>query len=291
LVDFPFPVFGFLFCVFFLFGVASAGTLGMSNPLDMTGRAVIVTGGGKGVGRGITARFLEAGAGVVICGRREPDALPAGGGRQAVFVTDDVRQIEDIDRVVAVTMERFGRLDVLVNNAGGSPVADAATASPRFSESILKLNLVAPLNFAQRANAIMQQQIGGGVIINIASVSGTRPSPGTAAYGAAKAGLLNLTQTLAVEWAPRVRVNAVTAGMIRTEQAHLHYGDDAGIAAVAATVPLGRLGEPQDVADACLFLASPLAGYISGASLVVHGGGERPAYLNAAQNTRADKAT
>jgi NAD(P)-dependent dehydrogenase (short-subunit alcohol dehydrogenase family) len=102
--------------------------------------------------------------------------------------------------------------------------------------------------------------------------------------------LLNLTQTLAVEWAPRVRVNAVTAGMIRTEQAHLHYGDDAGIAAVAATVPLGRLGEPQDIADACLFLASPLAAYVSGASLVVHGGGERPAYLGAAQHTAAEKA-
>ena len=84
-----------------------------------------------------------------------------------------------------------------------------------------------------------------------------------------------------MEWAPRVRVNAITAGMIRTEQSHLHYGDDAGIAAVAATVPLGRLGEPEDVADACLFLASPLARYISGASLVVHGGGERPAYLAA----------
>lgn len=251
------------------------------NRLDLSGSVVIVTGGGKGVGRGIASGFLEAGADVVICGRSQPGALPSGRGSQAVFVAADVRQIADIDRVVAATLDRFGRLDVLVNNAGGSPVADAATASPRFSESILRLNLIAPLNFAQRANAVMQGQDAGGVIIHIASVSGTRPSPGTAAYGAAKAGLLNLTQTLAVEWAPRVRVNAVTAGMIRTEQSHLHYGDDAGIAAVAATVPLGRLGEPEDVADACLFLASPLARYISGASLVVHGGGERPAYLAA----------
>lgn len=254
-----------------------------ANPLDMSGKAVIVTGGGRGVGRGITTRFLEAGADVVICGRSQPEALPSAGDRQAHFVAADVREIADIDRVVAATVERCGRLDVLVNNAGGSPVADTATASPRFSESIVKLNLIAPLNFAQRANAVMQKQAGGGTIINISSVSGTRPSPGTAAYGAAKAGLLNLTQTLAVEWAPRVRVNAVTAGMIRTEQAHLHYGDAAGIAAVAATVPLGRLGEPEDIADACLFLASTLARYISGASLVVHGGGERPAYLGAAQ--------
>jgi NAD(P)-dependent dehydrogenase (short-subunit alcohol dehydrogenase family) len=129
----------------------------------------------------------------------------------------------------------------------------------------------------------MQSQASGGSIINIASVSGTRPSPGTAAYGAAKAGLLNLTQTLAVEWAPKVRVNAITAGMIRTEQAHLHYGDEQGVDAVAATVPLGRLGEPRDVADVCLFLASPLARYVTGASILVHGGGERPAFLAAAR--------
>jgi NAD(P)-dependent dehydrogenase (short-subunit alcohol dehydrogenase family) len=121
------------------------------------------------------------------------------------------------------------------------------------------------------------------VILNIGSVSGLRPSPGTAAYGAAKAGLVNLTQTLAIEWAPKVRVNCVTAGLIRTDQAHLHYGDEAGIAAMAATVPLGRMGEPGDVADACLFLASPLARYISGSNLVLHGGGERPAFLDAAE--------
>jgi NAD(P)-dependent dehydrogenase (short-subunit alcohol dehydrogenase family) len=132
----------------------------------------------------------------------------------------------------------FGRLDVLVNNAGGAPHTDAATASPRFSEKIIALNLLAPLNFAQAANRIMQQQADGGVIINIASVSGERPSPGTAAYGAAKAGLLNLTKSLAVEWAPKVRVVGITCGMIRTEQAHLHYGDEAGIASVEATVPL-----------------------------------------------------
>jgi NAD(P)-dependent dehydrogenase (short-subunit alcohol dehydrogenase family) len=131
----------------------------------------------------------------------------------------------------------------------------------------------------------MQGQDEGGCIINISSVSGVRPSPGTAAYGAAKAGLLSLTTTLAVEWAPKVRVNAVTAGMIRTEQSHLHYGDEAGIAAVGATVPLGRIGEPEDVGDACLYLASPLARYMSGANLLLHGGGEKPAFLAAAKNT------
>ena len=130
----------------------------------------------------------------------------------------------------------------------------------------------------------MQQQPEGGTIINIASVSAIRPSPGTAAYGAAKAGLLSLTSSLAVEWAPLVRVNAVTAGMIQTEQSHLHYGDEAGIAAVAGTVPMGRLGEPEDVGDACLFLASPLSRYMSGANILLHGGGEKPAFLGAARS-------
>ncbi len=257
----------------------------MPDSLDMSGKVVIVTGGGRGVGRGISTRFLEAGASVVICGRKDPEELPSGGGREALFTPADVREIEQIDAVVAFTLERCGRIDVLVNNAGGAPEVEAATVSPRFSESVIRLNLIAPLNFAQRANAVMQGQEEGGSIINISSVSGIRPSPGTAAYGAAKAGLVSLTQTLAVEWAPRVRVNAITAGMIRTELAHLHYGDEASIARVSATVPLGRLGEPRDVGDVCLFLASSLSSYISGSNILMHGGGEKPAFLDAAKNS------
>jgi NAD(P)-dependent dehydrogenase (short-subunit alcohol dehydrogenase family) len=252
--------------------------------MEMREKTVIVTGGAKGIGRAIAERFLGAGADVVVCGRQAPEqGLPRAGDREAVFVAADVREPEQIDALVCATTDRFGRLDVLVNNAGGSPFADAAKASPRFSESIVRLNLLAPLYCAQRANAVMQTQESGGVIVNIASVSGTRPSPGTAAYGAAKAGLLNLTQSLAIEWAPKVRVVAVTAGLIRTELASLHYGDDDGVARVAATVPLGRMGDPSDVADACMFLASSAARYVSGASLVVHGGGERPAFLAAAE--------
>ena len=128
----------------------------------------------------------------------------------------------------------------------------------------------------------MQTQDSGGVIINIASVSAVRPSPGTAAYGAAKAGLISLSSSLAVEWAPKVRTNTIIAGMIRTEQAHLHYGDDAGIAAINNTIPLGRMAVPEDIGDACLFLASDLASYISGSTLTLHGGGEKPAFLDAA---------
>lgn len=246
-------------------------------PIDLSGRVAIVTGGAKGVGRGITERLIEAGAQVVVCGRSEPESLPGG----AHFVAADVRELEQIARVVAFARERSGRLDILVNNAGGSPAAPAATASPRFSEKILQLNLIAPMHFAQAANAVMQEQPEGGSIVNIASVSALRPSPGTAAYGAAKAGLLSLTQTLAVEWAPKVRVNAIAAGMIATELAHLHYGDAAAQARVAATVPLGRLGTPRDVGDLVAFLASPLASYVSGATLLLHGGGERPAFLGA----------
>jgi NAD(P)-dependent dehydrogenase (short-subunit alcohol dehydrogenase family) len=258
---------------------------GASAAPDLSGQAVIVTGGARGIGRGITEGFLAAGADVTICGRSDPESLPAAGGRTATFVAADVREPDDNERVVAETVKRSGRLDVLVNNAGGSPPADSATASPRFSRAIIELNLVAPLVFSQHAYAVMKDQESGGSIVNIASVSGTRPNPGSVAYGAAKAGLLNLTTTLAVDFAPKVRVNAVTAGLIVTEQAHLFYGDEEGIAAVGATVPLGRMGTPHDIAGVCLFLASPLAAYVSGANILVHGGGELPAYLDAAKNT------
>jgi len=255
----------------------------MTRALDFSGQVVLVTGGGKGVGRGISQRFLEQGAEVVICGREAPEQLPSHGGREAWFVPCDVRDFEQLQALMAAIDERHGRLDVLINNAGGAPYADAAEASPRFSEAIVRLNLLAPLNLCQLANQRMQKQASGGAIVNICSVSAVRPSPGTAAYGAAKAGLLNLGRSLAVEWAPKVRVNAVIGGLIRTEQSHLHYGDEAGVQRVADTIPLGRLAEPGDIGDACLYLASSMASYVSGAEIALHGGGERPAFLEAAQ--------
>jgi len=251
--------------------------------LDFTGKVVLVTGGSRGVGRGIAERFLAAGAQVVVCGRSEPESLPEAGSRKAAFIATDVRETEQVDHLVAATLERCGRLDVLVANAGGAPAVDAASVSPRFHEKIIQLNLIAPLHCAQRANAAMQAHPEGGVVLFITSVSGMRPSPGTAAYGAAKAGLISLAQSLAVEWAPKVRVAAVAAGMVKTEQSQLHYGDEAGIVAVGATVPLGRIAEPSDVGDACLYLASPLARYVSGATLLLHGGGEKPAFLAVAK--------
>jgi NAD(P)-dependent dehydrogenase (short-subunit alcohol dehydrogenase family) len=255
--------------------------------IDFTGQVVLVTGGSRGVGRGIAEAFLAAGADVAICGRKEPDtgALPTVGGRRAVFFAADVRDADQASSMVEATVERWDRLDVLVNNAGGSPAVPAADASPRFSAQVVALNLLAPLYCAQAANAVMQSAVGGGSIVNIGSVSALRPSPGTAAYGAAKAGLVNLTRSLAVEWAPKVRINCVVAGLIATEAAEDHYGGAAGLAAVAATVPLGRMGTPADVAAACLFLASPMASYVSGAALEVHGGGEPPAFLAAVTGT------
>ncbi len=254
----------------------------MDHSADLSGKVALVTGGAKGIGAGISERLLAAGAKVIVCGRSAPDSLPSANGVNAEFLACDVRNVEDIEALMAAIMTTHGQLDILVNNAGGAPAADAATVSPRFSEAIIRLNLIAPLNMAQAANKIMQEQANGGSIINIASVSTIRPSPGTAAYGAAKAGLVNLGGSLAVEWAPKVRVNSIICGLTRTEQSHLHYGDEDGIAAVAETIPLGRLGEPADVGDACVFLASSMASYVSGASLAVHGGGERPAFLNAA---------
>jgi NAD(P)-dependent dehydrogenase (short-subunit alcohol dehydrogenase family) len=248
--------------------------------LGLTGAVALVTGGGRGVGLGISRVLLRAGVSVVVCGRTAPDPVEAD-GHAAEFRGCDVRDPDAVSELVRAVVAEHGRLDIVVNNAGGSPYAETAQASPRFHAKIIELNLLAPLLVAQAANAVMQRQDSGGAIVMVSSVSGSRPSPGSVAYGAAKAGLDSLTGSLAVEWAPKVRVNSVVVGMVRTEQSHLHYGDDEGIAAVGRTVPLGRLAEPEEVGRCVAFLASPLASYVSGATLAVHGGGERPAFLAA----------
>src|SRR6516165_2172759 len=248
----------------------------------LSGLRVIVTGGTRGIGAGIAQGFLRSGAQVLVCARNEPASPPAADGRTASFALADVRDPEQARRVIRTGRDLFGGVDVVVSNAGGSPPTAAATASPRFHAKVIELNLIAPLHVAQSANAVMQRQPDGGSIIMIGSVSGVRPSPGTAAYGAAKAGLHHLTASLAVEWAPKVRVNTVVPGPVATESASAaHYADAGGAEAVAGTVPLGRLATPGDVADVCLFLASPQASYVSGAALLLHGGGEWPAWQSA----------
>lgn len=254
----------------------------MTLSLKLEHAVVVVTGGVRGVGAGIARAFLRAGSTVVVCARNEPEQPVSADGREAEYQACDVREPEQVQRLIDAVVSAHGRIDVLVNNAGGAPFAPAATASPRFHDKIVALNLLAPLLVGQRANAVMQEQDSGGVIVNVSSVSGTRPSPGTAAYGAAKAGLDNLTTSLAIEWAPKVRVNALDVGMVRTELAELHYGGPEGSAAVGKTVPLGRLAEPDEIGSCAVFLASPLASYVSGATLAVHGGGEPPAFQAAA---------
>ncbi|MEU7139027.1 SDR family oxidoreductase [Nocardia sp. NPDC046473] len=253
----------------------------MALEIDLADRIVLVTGGVRGVGAGVSRAFLAAGATVIACARRSGDAPIEADGRAIEFLPCDIRDADAVRELIDAVMERHGRLDHLVNNAGGAPFALAATASKNFHAKIVELNLLAPLLVSQTANAVMQQQPDGGSIVNISSVSGHRPSPGTAAYGAAKAGMDSLTASLAVEWAPKVRVNSLVVGPVVTEQSQLHYGDQAGIDAVGQTIPLGRMAEPDDVGRCAVFLASPLAGYVSGAALLVHGGGERPAFLAA----------
>ncbi len=253
---------------------SGAGVTALSGfDLQLRGRVVLVTGGVRGVGAGISAVFAAQGATVITCARRPVDGLPYE------FHPCDVRDDDAVRALIDAVVDRHGRLDTVVNNAGGSPYVPAAEASAKFSAKIIELNLLGPLSVSQHVNAVMQQQDRGGSIINVASVSGRRPTPGTAAYGAAKAGVESLTGTLAVEWGPRVRVNAVVVGMVETEQSELFYGDADSIAAISRNVPLGRLARPEDVGWATAFLASDAAAYISGASLEVHGGGEPPHYL------------
>lgn len=264
----------------------------MESGLD--GAIVLVTGGVRGVGAGISRAFLQAGATVVTCARRPAEdpiewVGPDGTSHGVEYVPCDVRDPEQVHAMIEGIVQMHGRLDVLVNNAGGSPFALAAEASPKFHSKIVELNLLSPLLVSQAANAVMQEQESGGAIVNISSVSGSRPSPGTAAYGAAKAGVDSLTGSLAVEWAPKVRVNAVVVGPVETELSHLHYGDEAGVAAVGATVPLGRMARPADIGNSAVFLASPLAAYVSGSTLTVHGGGERPAFLAASTTPDTNK--
>jgi NAD(P)-dependent dehydrogenase (short-subunit alcohol dehydrogenase family) len=267
---------------------------------DFSGKVVLVTGGTKGIGAAIAQAFRKAGATVYVCGRTPPASAAANSqpGMQTAshentprFIAADVRDIDTVDALLAQIEREAGRLDVLVSNAGGAPFALAAQASPRFTEAVIRLNLVAPLQIAQRANTLMQQQAEGGVLLFIGSVSGLRASPGTMAYGAAKAGLLNAVRSLAVEWAPKVRVCAVSPSLVETEAATSGHTGSASenasadaktaLESITATIPAGRLAEPDDVASACLFLASPHAAYASGSNLVLEGGGEVPAFLAA----------
>jgi NAD(P)-dependent dehydrogenase (short-subunit alcohol dehydrogenase family) len=248
---------------------------------ELDGKVVIVTGGSQGVGLGIARSFLDAGASVVTCARTPFDVPPAARDEaqlaRCAHVVADIRVDDDIDRVVATAVDRFGRLDVLVNNAGGQPPADIATASPRFIRAIVELNLTAPMVFAQKAYAVMNGQDDGGSIINISSQA-SMPSGGGGSltpYGAAKAGLNHMTRSLAVAWGRTVRVNCVSLGWVETEAMVdlLLSGDEPQSNDWLQRIPVGRMGTPEDIGGICVFLASDKASYINGTTIWADGGG------------------
>ena len=244
--------------------------------MNFQDQTIIVTGGGKGIGRGITQGFVDAGAKVIICGRNQPHDLPDN----THFTALDIRDPESAKSLIKFALEKTGRIDCLINNAGGGPPVASKDASPNLTQKVIALNLLAPINLAQAAYDPLKAS--GGSIINISSVSATRSSPGSVAYGAAKAGLLNVTTSLAMEWAPDIRVNAIIVGLVKTEASADHYGGEKGMAHLAAALPMGRMGSPDDIAKACLFLADTANSYVSGACLEVFGGGEPPSFLKIA---------
>ena len=249
----------------------------ISRSMSFKNKTIIVTGGGRGIGRGIANAFAAQGANLIICGRTEPDTLP----NRAQFRMLDIREAQSSKRLIEFALEKTGRVDCLINNAGGGPPVASKSASPRLTEKVVALNLLAPINLSQAAYEPLKSVRGS--IVNISSVSATRSSPGSVAYGASKAGLLNVTTSLAMEWAPDIRVNAIIVGLIKTEASGDHYGGEKGMAHLANQLPMKRMGEPLDIANACLFLADPKNSYVSGACLEVFGGGEPPSFLKIAE--------
>lgn len=254
----------------------------MTN-INFKNKTVVITGGSKGIGLHITKTFLKHQANVIVLARNKPKRKIQSKGNAGYFIECDIRNTDSIDSAIKDIASKYKSIDVLINNAGGAPMADSLTASPKFHEAIIDLNLTAPLNLSQKIAKKMIKQKTVSNIINISSVTATRPTPGSAAYGAAKGALVNLTKTLAVEWAPKIKVNSIIVGYIETENSILHYGSKSEIKKVAKTIPLKRMGQPQDVANACIFFASNLAEWVTGSAMEVHGGGESPAYLDVAK--------
>jgi NAD(P)-dependent dehydrogenase (short-subunit alcohol dehydrogenase family) len=241
---------------------------------DFEGRTVVVTGGSRGIGRAICEAFAAAGARVRTCSRRGVEVPFDHGTIESEIV--DVRDPEASAAWLDRCAREAGGIDVLVNNAGGGPSVATEEASPRLTAKVLELNLTAPLVLCQQAHPHMVGRDTSGVIVNVVSLSSVRPTPRAVAYGAAKAGLMNATASLAVEWGPKIRVNCIVCGLVETELTEGHYGDEAQKRAITDAIPAARFARPDDVAHACLFLAARDSSYVSGASLEVTGGGEWP---------------
>jgi len=251
-----------------------------SPRFDLDGTVAVVTGGSRGVGVGIAREFLLAGASVVTCSRQELDPPPATDGldpsaaARAVHLRCDHRDPAQVAELVARTCDTFGRIDVLVNNAGGSPTASAAKSSGGYFASVLALNLVGPFVMSRAVNEVMQAQDEGGVIVNISSLIAEMAAPGLAGYGAAKAGLNHLTRTLAVEWGPKVRVVGLGLGSMSTPsfEEYLSRQPPPTRQILIDGVGLGRLGTPEEMGRACIMLASDLCPFINGETIYADGG-------------------
>ena len=244
--------------------------------LDLSGRVVLVTGAGRGFGRTIARRFAAAGARVAVHYRGSREGAQAvvaeirAAGGEARTVAGDLTRDGEAARVVDETTEAFGRLDVLVNNAGSYPLAGLQEVSAAQWDEVLAANLKSAVLCSQAAARCMVAERSG-AIVNVTSISAFRPSPDLVHYSVAKAGLEMLTRSAAVELGPKgIRVNAVAPGVIWREGIEAAWPE--GVVAYRAKAPLGRIGQPEDVADACLFLASAAARWITGVTLVVDGG-------------------
>ena len=256
---------------------------------NLEGRVAVVTGGGRGIGAGIAQAFVDAGAKVVLAARRKSEIdevaqILIDKGGDALAVQTDVTDPAAVQHLADTTLEHFGGLHVWVNNAGGSPMRMPIDELPPDEwDRTIALNLTAVYRGSViAARAMRASQVGSdpakGSIINITSGAGTGPVPGSAHYGAAKAGVNSLTWTLAAEFAPDIRVNAVAPGAIPTEVMLQAVGkDETQLDELLAewNIPLGRLGTPQDIGAACLYLASQASSWVSGEIIRV-GGGAKP---------------
>jgi NAD(P)-dependent dehydrogenase (short-subunit alcohol dehydrogenase family) len=243
--------------------------------LRLDGKVALVTGGSRGIGKGIARAFAEAGAQVMITSRKAESCEEAAKeiGANVGWEAGNIGRLEDAERVIGATLSRFGRLDVLVNNAATNPYAGPTidVDLPRW-EKTLQVNLTAPLFWTQLAwRGFMREH--GGAIVNISSVGGFTTNAILGVYDVSKAALIHLTKQLAAELGPKVRVNAIAPGLIRTDFAKVLWEQGRG-EQIAQVYPLKRLGEPEDVAAAALYLACDASsGWVTGHTIVLDGGG------------------